>query len=83
MTSSPKFLFRLLSISREPALNNSLLVGVAVSGEALVLEDGRGRHVLDGLVAELEILLERDRVRDPDEDDGARDQEGTGANAPL
>lgn len=56
---------------------------MAVSGEALVLEDGRGRHILDGLVAELEILLERDRVRDPDEDDGARDEEGTGTDTPL
>lgn len=56
---------------------------MTVSGEALVLQDGRGRHVLDGLVAELEILLERDRVRDPDEDDGAGDEEGTGTDTPL
>jgi hypothetical protein len=49
----------------------------------LLLEDGRGCHVLYRLVAELQVLLEADRVGDADKDDGRSDQESSGTDTPL
>lgn len=59
-------------------LNSGLLE--VVSG---LIQDSRGRNLLNGLVAELEILLEGDRVGDSDKDNGACNQERSGTNTPL
>jgi len=49
----------------------------------LVLQHlGRG-HVLDGLVRELEVLLERDGVLDLQEDDGGGEEESGAEKTPL
>lgn len=40
-------------------------------------------NILGRLVAELEILLQRNSVLDAEEDDRGGDEEGTGDNTPL
>lgn len=49
----------------------------------LLLDDVGRDNLLDGLVAELEVFLDRGGVLDLDPDDGSGDQERGGTGGPL
>ena len=54
-----------------------------LAGGALLLDDGGRGDLLDGGVAELQVLLESGRVLDLDPDDGGGHDERRGADGPL